>query len=56
VKRITIVNVGLRGATLAKQQGPLWVFASFRARDVDFRFTLNTGRFSASQRMVKTGT
>jgi len=28
---------------------------SFRARDIDFRFTLNTGRFSASQRTVETG-
>ena len=30
-------------------------FTSVRARDVDFRFTLNTGRFSASQRTVETG-
>jgi hypothetical protein len=30
-------------------------FTSFRARDVDFRFTLNTGHFSASQRTVETG-
>jgi hypothetical protein len=28
---------------------------SFRAGDVDFRFTLDTGRFSASQRTVETG-
>jgi hypothetical protein len=29
---------------------------SFRTRDVDFRFfTLDTGRFSASQRTVETG-
>jgi hypothetical protein len=29
--------------------------ASFRVRDVDFRFTSNTGHFSASQRTVETG-
>jgi hypothetical protein len=28
---------------------------SFRAGNVDFRFTLDTGRFSASQRTVETG-
>jgi hypothetical protein len=28
---------------------------SFRAGNVDFRFTLSTGRFSASQRTVETG-
>jgi hypothetical protein len=28
---------------------------SFRVGDVDFRFTLDTGRFSASQRTVETG-
>jgi hypothetical protein len=28
---------------------------SFRAGDVDFRFTLDTGRLSASQRTVETG-
>jgi hypothetical protein len=28
---------------------------SFRAGDVDFGFTLDTGRFSASQRTVETG-
>jgi len=30
-------------------------FTSFRAREADFRFALDFGRFSASQRTVETG-
>jgi hypothetical protein len=39
-------------ATIEVSSGSI---TSFRASDVDFRFTLNTGRFSASQRTVETG-
>jgi hypothetical protein len=35
--------------------GGLGSITSFRAGDLDFRFTLDTGRFSASQRTVETG-
>jgi hypothetical protein len=40
---------------VATQNDRFGSITSFRERDVDFRFTLDTGRFSASQRTVETG-
>jgi hypothetical protein len=42
-------------SVVTKVEVGFWSITSFRAGNVDFRFTLDTGRFSASQRTVETG-
>jgi hypothetical protein len=42
-------------AATARELEPLRSITSFRAGDVDFRFSLDTGRIAASRRTVETG-